>query len=79
MPAERSRRVATGRRFKSFRPDLIAGKSPSATMLKGSSASIPASSPGVAPVQKFAALARVFFGQRCNYLPQLAFGGSNGD
>src|SRR5688572_7387348 len=30
-------------------PDLIAGKSPSATMLKGFSASIPASSPGVAP------------------------------
>jgi hypothetical protein len=31
---------------------LIAGKTPSATMLKGFSASIPASSPGVAPSSK---------------------------
>jgi hypothetical protein len=71
--------VKTVNMFDGGRPDLIAGKSPSATMLKGFSASIPASFSRVAPSSKIAALARVFFGQRCNYLPQLAFGGSNGD
>ena len=59
-------------RFKSSRPDLIVGKSPSATHAEGLfcfNSSIPASSPGVAPSSKSCRLARVFFGQRCNCLP----------
>src|SRR5438552_10995501 len=50
-------------------PRLFSERSPSATMLKGFSASIPQLRhllPASRPVQKVAALARVFFGQRCN-------------
>jgi hypothetical protein len=58
----------------SSRPDLFAGKSPSATTLKGFSASIPQFRhflPASRPAQKLAALAREFFGQRYTCLPQL--------